>query len=120
VSRGKAGADFLIRRASLKDAGGILDCLAAAFEPYRGSYTPRGFADTVLAPDALARRLAEMSVFVAAAAGEVVGTVGCAVMAAGEGHVRGMAVRPEWQGRGSRCGFSMRWRTSCGGRDAAA
>ena len=95
-----AGAAIALRRASAEDAGEILDCLAAAFEPYRGSYTPAGFADTVLAPDSLARRLAEMSVFVAAAAGEVIGTVGCVVMASGEGHVRGMAVRPEWQGRG--------------------
>jgi ribosomal protein S18 acetylase RimI-like enzyme len=54
----------------------------------------------VLAPKTLARRMVEMSVFVATAAGEVVGTVGCALAAAGEGHVRGMAVRPNWQGRG--------------------
>jgi GNAT superfamily N-acetyltransferase len=98
-SRGVRPA-LALRRASSEDTEGILDCLAAAFEPFRASYTPAGFADTVLARETLARRTAEMSVFVAAAAGEVVGTVGCAVAAAGEGHVRGMAVRPDWQGRG--------------------
>ncbi|HEY6290234.1 MAG TPA: GNAT family N-acetyltransferase [Terriglobia bacterium] len=32
--------------------------------------------------------------------GDVVGTVGCSVVSAGEGHLRSMAVRPEWQGHG--------------------
>lgn len=37
-----------------------------------------------------------MAIFVAVANdGHVIGTVGCA-----EGHIRGMAVRPDWQGRG--------------------
>lgn len=66
MSRGEAGADFLLRRASPEDAEGILECLAAAFEPYRESYTLGGFADTVQAPNTLPRRLAGMSVFVAA------------------------------------------------------
>jgi ribosomal protein S18 acetylase RimI-like enzyme len=30
----------------------------------------------------------------------VVGTIGCTVYGDGEGHLRGMAVRPEWQGSG--------------------
>jgi ribosomal protein S18 acetylase RimI-like enzyme len=97
---GEVRPALVIRRASPEDAAGILECLAAAFEPFRRSYTPAGFADTVLAPEMLARRLSEMSVFVAAAAGRVVGTVGCAPVASGEGHIRGMAVRPGWQGRG--------------------
>ena len=42
-----AGA-FRIRKARLEDAGEILECLAQAFAPYRGSYTPAAFADTVL------------------------------------------------------------------------
>jgi ribosomal protein S18 acetylase RimI-like enzyme len=47
-----------------------------------------------------------MSVFVAVSeSGEVVGTVGGGVVDddeadAGEGHIRGMAVKPEWQGSG--------------------
>src|SRR5207244_6620605 len=42
-----------------------------------------------------------VAVFVAAIpGGEVVGTVVCGVVGGGEGHLRGMAVRPDWQGRG--------------------
>ena len=42
-----------------------------------------------------------MSVFVATdETGEVVGTIGAAVIAPSEGHIRGMAVAPAWQGRG--------------------
>jgi len=42
-----------------------------------------------------------MSVFVATdETGEVVGTIGAAVIAVAEGHIRGMAVAPAWQGRG--------------------
>jgi ribosomal protein S18 acetylase RimI-like enzyme len=42
-----------------------------------------------------------MHVFVAVAAGEqIVGTIACAVSDAAEGHLRGMAVQPEYQGRG--------------------
>jgi len=55
----------------------------------------------VLDPETLERRLVEMSVFVAAGeAGEIVGTIGCAAVSPAEGHIRGMAVRPDWQGRG--------------------
>ncbi len=32
--------------------------------------------------------------------GNIVGTIACAVLNADEGHLRGMAVLPEWQGRG--------------------
>jgi GNAT superfamily N-acetyltransferase len=55
----------------------------------------------VLNRGTLERRLAEMTLFVATGgAGVVVGTIGCAAVSPGEGHIRGMAVRPEWQGRG--------------------
>jgi ribosomal-protein-alanine N-acetyltransferase len=41
-----------------------------------------------------------MSIFVAVSqAGEIVGTIGCNVITQ-EGHLRGMAVLPEWQGKG--------------------
>lgn len=71
-----------------------------AFAPYGKDYTPDGFLDTVLTPETMHRRLAEMCVFVATASGQVVGTIGCQVLPSGEGHLRGMAVRPEWQGSG--------------------
>jgi GNAT superfamily N-acetyltransferase len=42
-----------------------------------------------------------MAVFVAVTlAGEIVGTIGCAAVSPEEGHIRGMAVLPGWQGAG--------------------
>lgn len=97
-----AQKSFTLRRATSEDAAGVLACLAAAFEPFREQYSPAGFADSALTPSTIGARLASMSVFVAVdAAGEVVGTVGCHVLAeTGDGHFRGMAVLPAWQGRG--------------------
>ena len=90
-----------IRTADSRDAAGILDCLAVAFEPYRTSYTPEAFADTVLTPDTLARRLKEMVVFIAVDASDrILGTIACSIVDSSEGHVRGMAVLPTWQGTG--------------------
>jgi GNAT superfamily N-acetyltransferase len=88
-----------MRKALITDAEGILSCLAVAFAPYRGEYTPEAFEDTVLAPHSVRRRLSEMCVFVAECLGQVVGTIGCQVRGA-EGHLRGMAVLPEWQATG--------------------
>lgn len=95
----------LIRQATPSDAPGILECLRLAFEPYRSSYPPEAFLDTVVTPDALQHRLATMSVFVAVSeSGEVVGTIACHVVDPAvnskEGHLRGMAVLPAWQGSG--------------------
>jgi RimJ/RimL family protein N-acetyltransferase len=92
---------FTVRRASLRDSAGILDCLRAAFEPYREAYSPGAFEDTVLTPGTIGHRLASMAVFVASAdRGEVVGTIASGLVGEGEGHLRGMAVSPDWQGRG--------------------
>jgi len=90
-----------VRRATTADAGGILGCLQAAFEPYRSRYTPDAFRDTVLTPVTIQLRLATMAVFVAVTpAGEIVGTIGCGLVGAEEGHIRGLAVLPGWQGAG--------------------
>jgi putative acetyltransferase len=90
---------YIIRRATSDDSVGILECLASAFAPFRESYTPEGFLDTVLSPDTVAQRLQGMDVFVAVRAdGGVIGMISCKVEHAGEGHLRGMAVSPEWQG----------------------
>ena len=90
-----------VRRARESDAEGILECLRSAFEPYRARYTAGGFDDTVLAPGTIRRRFDVMSVFVATdESGQVVGTIGAAVIGPSEGHIRGMAVAPAWQGRG--------------------
>ena len=95
-------AQFSIREATAGDVPGILACLAAAFEPYRPSYTPAAFADTVLDPVTLRERLAVMTLLVAVEErGTVVGTIGYRLMDAGaRGHLRGMAVLPDWKGSG--------------------
>jgi ribosomal protein S18 acetylase RimI-like enzyme len=90
-----------IRKAVATDAPAILDCLRIAFEPYRTRYTPSGFADTVLTRETIQVRLVSMCIFVAVNdSGDIVGTIGCSVIGESEGHLRGMAVLPEWQGRG--------------------
>lgn len=102
MSLQKESTSIWIRKASNHDALGILECLRASFEVYRESYTPEGFADTVLTPGTLQQRLADMCIFVAVSASgeQIVGTVGCSVVDQGEGHIRGMAVRPAWHGSG--------------------
>lgn len=92
---------FRIRRALTDDAERILTCLRLAFEPYRHEYTPAGFADTILNGETVSARLRTMSLLVAEDdAGKVVGTIGCRVATADQSHIRGMAVLPDWQGRG--------------------
>lgn len=92
---------ILIRQATLADARGILDCLAAAFEPYRASYTPEAYLDTVLTDATILARLASMHIFVAIAGEtQVVGTIGCALISPEEGHLRGMALLADHAGSG--------------------
>ena len=93
--------EFSIRRATKNDAPSILRCLATAFEEYRGSYTSAGFLDTVLTHDTIRQRLQEMVVFVATdESGQIIGTIACNLIDEDEGHIRGMAVLPAWQGLG--------------------
>jgi ribosomal protein S18 acetylase RimI-like enzyme len=95
--------NVLIRRAETRDAGAVLACLHAAFEPYRRHYSPAGFADTTLDSKTIQHRMAEMTVFVAENNGDVIGTIAGNVVALSggdEGHIRGMAVLAEWQGLG--------------------
>ena len=92
--------DFFIRHANAEDASAILNCLAAAFEPYRSRYTPGAWLDTVLTPETLQQRMLSMGVLVAVSPQEgVIGTIALASMDE-EGHLRGMAVMPAWHGRG--------------------
>jgi len=88
---------FQIRKADANDADAILACLGAAFEGYRCQYTPAAFADTVLDSETIQRRLREMSVIVAISEGTIIGTIGSGISGE-EGHLRGMAVLPAWQG----------------------
>jgi len=84
-----------------EDVSGILGCLSAAFAEYRDNYTPGAFADTVLTTETIAKRLQEMTMFVAIEkSGEIVGTIACSVVGPQEGHIRGMAVLPASQGTG--------------------
>jgi GNAT superfamily N-acetyltransferase len=90
-----------IRKATSADSSGILACLSAAFEVYRGSYTPAAFADTILTAETLQGRSQEMTVFVATdESGEIVGTIACGVVGPAKGHIRGMAILPRAQGTG--------------------
>ncbi len=89
-----------IRQATERDAANVLECLRVAFEPYRHLYSPEAFADTTLTPDTLRTRFSTMCIFIASSeAGDVAGTVAYGVVDT-EGHIRGMAVLPAWQGQG--------------------
>lgn len=90
----------MIRRATSEDIAGVHACLVAAFAPYETQYTPAGYRDSVPDHPGLVKRAAEMTVLVALdPRGDVVGTV--VYEAKGDvGHLRGMAVLPEHEGRG--------------------
>jgi hypothetical protein len=67
---------FRIERATLEDADGMLDCLPAAFEPYRAQYTPGAYEDTVMTADTVRQRIKGMTVLVARSdAGRIIGTI---------------------------------------------
>ncbi len=91
---------IVIREAQVEEAESICACLNAAFEPFRSQYTPAAFDDTVPSLGAMRERMAHMKVYVAITSnGEVVGTIASG-MKREEGHLRGMAIHPRWQGRG--------------------
>lgn len=91
---------FELRKAAMDDVEAVVDCLRGAFEEYESAYTPGAFADTVPDANGIRRRLKEMCLLVAVSANRIVGTVGYTVNGT-EGHLRGMAVFPEWRGRGA-------------------
>ncbi len=107
-----------IRRATPDDAAAIADCLSAAFAPYRDSYTPDAFRDTTLSKGGVEKRIQEMTLLVAVDdSGHLIGTVAYRVVApaqqvakpddetAKHGHLRGMAVLPQWRGSGAAAGL---------------
>ena len=105
-----------IRAARLEDGGEILRCLAEAFDAYRDCYTPAAFADTTLDPDTLQERMQTMHILVAMQEGAVIGTVAGSHDGA-EGHLRGMAVLPEFAGSGVAAmllGEIENWLRNCG------
>ena len=90
---------IVIRQAGHGDVEGIQHCLEAAFGPYRADYTAGAYSDTVPDEVGVLQRVELMHVLVAVASEEIAGTVS-ALLGTGEGHLRGMAVRPEWHGNG--------------------
>jgi GNAT superfamily N-acetyltransferase len=99
AKRGVRHDPVQICKAQVTDAEGIVGCLSVAFAEHRDEYTAGAYADTVLNSDGVLRRLQEMCLFVAVSDEEIVGTIGCMVSES-EGHLRGMAVLPDWQGTG--------------------
>lgn len=94
------GPPLSIERATLDDAEKILGCLRAAFAPYRTQYTPAAYEDTVMTGESVRHRLETTTVLVARDdQGRIIGTVGAAAHGT-EGHIRGMAVVPSFQGGG--------------------
>jgi N-acetylglutamate synthase-like GNAT family acetyltransferase len=94
--------DFIIRQARTNDAKGIHEVILAAFEEYRHFYTPEGFTDTVMSEEATKERMKEMILYVAINKNRmVIGTIGWQKVSEEEGHIRGMAVLPERQGKNS-------------------
>ena len=90
-----------IRLASPGDAEGIANCLAVAFQPYRIDYTPGAFHDTILNVNGIIARMDKMTILVAEnEIARLVGTVAFTAVSLDEGHIRGMAVVPDFQGKG--------------------
>jgi ribosomal protein S18 acetylase RimI-like enzyme len=89
-----------IHPVTVHDAGKIRACLEAAFEAFRAEYTVGAFEDTVPTEAAIRARMANMTVYAACTtSGKIVGTISCSLEGE-EGHLRGMAVNPDWQGQG--------------------
>jgi N-acetylglutamate synthase-like GNAT family acetyltransferase len=88
----------VIRKAQPQDAAAIAECLASAFAPFRSQYAAGAFADTALNAEGVLERMTHMTIYTdVTPAGEIAGTVATEVMDQ-VGNLRGMAVRPEWQG----------------------
>ena len=94
--------DYIIRKAETKDAKGIHEVILAAFEEFRDFYSLEGFADTVMSEEVALKRTKEMNLYVAIdLIGEIIGTIGWTKVSKEEGHIRGMAVYPKYQGNNS-------------------
>ena len=90
--------EVAIRKAQPQDAAAVAECLESAFASFREQYTAGAYADTVLNTQGVLARMAHMSIYAAIGPdSKIVGTVAAAVVD-GTGHIRGMAVLPEWQG----------------------
>jgi ribosomal protein S18 acetylase RimI-like enzyme len=96
-----ASERIAIRRASANEVEAIRACLAEAFAAFRALYTLEAYQDTVPPPAGMRKRMSDMTVYIASTAeGEIVGTISYGMDRAKTAHLRGMAVRPAWQGHG--------------------
>lgn len=94
-------SEFTIRPALISDAEEIHLCLRIAFGRFLDSYSREAFLDTVPTVEKVRERFHHMSLFVAEdRERKVIGTVAWYLKSADEGYIRGMAVLPEWQGKG--------------------
>lgn len=94
--------DYKIRQAESHDAKNIHKVILTAFEEYRPYYSPEGFTDTVMSEQFAIERMKEMTLYVAIDKnGTVIGTIGWQKVSKVEGHIRGMAILPKYQGRSS-------------------
>ena len=89
-----------IRRAGPDDETAVLQILREAFAPFRDFYSDEGFFDTTLTPKTYKHRLQHSAIFLAEVDGESAGTIACSRISDEEGHLRGMAVLPRFQGVG--------------------
>ncbi len=91
-----------IRLAENQDAKEIHEVILSAFEEYLHYYTSEGFADTVMSEETTIERMKEMNLYVAVEQeGLIIGTIGWQKVSNEEGHIRGMAIIPERQGKTS-------------------
>ncbi|MFX0081562.1 MAG: GNAT family N-acetyltransferase [Candidatus Hodarchaeota archaeon] len=94
--------EYIIRKAQPKDAKGIHEVLSAAFEEFRHFYSLEGFANTVMSEQAALDRMKDMEIYIAINQnGIIIGTIGWKRLSENEGHIRGMAVHPKFQGKNS-------------------
>ncbi|MFX1279349.1 MAG: GNAT family N-acetyltransferase [Promethearchaeota archaeon] len=94
--------ELIIRKAEIKDAKRIHEVILAAFEQYRYFYSPEGFADTVMSEAMAVERIKRTTIYIAEdQSGEIIGTIGWKKVSKEEGHIRGMAVHPNFQGKKS-------------------
>jgi [ribosomal protein S18]-alanine N-acetyltransferase len=94
-------SEFTVRPALVSDAEEIQACLRRAFGNFLDSYTREAFRDTVPTVEDVRERFHSMSLFVAEdRERKVIGTVAWYLKSSQEGYLRGMAVLPEWQGKG--------------------
>ena len=92
---------FTIRPALVSDSEEIHQCLRVAFAHFLDSYSREAFLDTVPTVESVRDRFNYMSLFVAEnGERKVIGTIACYLKSPEEGYIRGMAVLPEWQGKG--------------------